>query len=169
MQQEMYKNISAAGVLGTTNIALRRTFRDRQMSMDAFNKLQKGKFDPYYPSDDIQDKIRENARKIGDANPFIEARPILRDIRRDLSRLNLFEAFDLLLGDYLFEDLGFAPLGLGTQTAIPTPGINQELVTQGTTGGTGTQAILPSGLTATEEAFLSNEEKAMRLRQRGQA
>ena len=166
----MYKNISAAGVLGTTNIDLRRTFRDRQMSMDAFNKLQKGKFDPYYPSDDIQDKIRENARNIGDANPFIEARPILRDIRRDLNRLNLFEAFDLLLGDYLFEDLGFAPPELGTQATTPaTPGISSDLVTQGTTGGTGTQAVLPSGLTATEEAFLSNEEKAMRLRSRGRA
>ena len=75
-----------------------------------------------------------------------------------------------MLGEYLFEDLGLAPAGLGTQTTQPaTPGVDPNLVTQGTTGGTGTQAILPSGLTATEEAFLSNEEKAMRLRQRGQA
>ena len=74
-----------------------------------------------------------------------------------------------MLGEYLFEDLGLAPPGLGTQTISPaTPGVDPNLITQGVTGGT-TGQILPSGLTATEEAFLSNEEKAMRLRQRGQA
>ena len=45
----------------------------------------------------------------------------------------------------------------------PTPGVNQELVAQATPN------ITQTGLTATEDAWLSNEEKAMRLRQRGQA
>ena len=166
----MYKNITAAGTLGVGNIDLRETFRDRQMSMDAFNKLQKGKFDPYYPSDDIQAKIKENARNVGAPDPFVEARPILREIRRDLSRLGLFEDFDLLLNDYLFEDLGLAPAGLTDRGPLQqTPEVDPNLVTQGVTSGTGTQTVLPSGLTATEEAFLSDEEKAMRLRQRGQA
>jgi len=169
VQQEMYKNIVAAGVLGTGIVDLRKTFRDRQLSMETFNKLQRGKFDPYYPSLDIQNKIRENARNIGDANPFIDARPTLRQMRRDLGMLNLFEAFNLLLSDYLFEDLGLAPAGLGTQTTMPTPGIDPNLVNQGVTGGVTGQNVLPSGLTPTEEALLSNEEKAMRLRQRGMA
>ena len=75
-----------------------------------------------------------------------------------------------MLGDYLFEDLGLAPAGLtGRGPLQQTPEVDPNLATQGVTGGTGTQAVLPSGLTATEEAFLSREEKAMRLRQRGQA
>ncbi len=45
----------------------------------------------------------------------------------------------------------------------PTPGVNPQLVTQAT------QNITPTGLTQTETALLSNEEKAIRLRQRGLA
>ena len=54
------------------------------------------------------------------------------------------------------------------QTPLPpTPGVSPQLVAQqGTTGG---QNITQTGLTHTENALLSNEEKAMRLRQRGQA
>ena len=50
------------------------------------------------------------------------------------------------------------------QTPLPsTPGVNPELVAQATPD------ITQTGLTHTENALLSNEEKAMRLRQRGQA
>jgi len=46
---------------------------------------------------------------------------------------------------------------------VITPGVNQELVAQATPD------ISQTGLTATEDAWLSNEEKAMRLKQRGMA
>ena len=50
------------------------------------------------------------------------------------------------------------------QTPLPpTPGVNPELVAQAT------PEISQTGLTHTETALLSNEEKAMRLRQRGMA
>ena len=55
-----------------------------------------------------------------------------------------------------------------SQTPLPaTPGVNPQLVNQQT--AMGGQNITPTGLTATETALLSNEEKAMRLRQRGMA
>jgi len=51
-----------------------------------------------------------------------------------------------------------------SQTPLPpTPGASQELVAQATPD------ISQTGLTHTETALLSNEEKAMRLRQRGTA
>ena len=51
-----------------------------------------------------------------------------------------------------------------SQTPLPpTPGASQELVAQAT------PEISQTGLTHTENALLSNEEKAMRLRQRGMA
>jgi len=54
--------------------------------------------------------------------------------------------------------------GQKSQTPLPpTPGVNPELVAQATPN------ITQTGLTQTESALLSNEEKAMRLRQRGQA
>ena len=58
--------------------------------------------------------------------------------------------------------------GQKSQTPLPaTPGVNPELVNQQT--AMGGQNITQTGLTHTENALLSNEEKAMRLRQRGQA
>ena len=59
--------------------------------------------------------------------------------------------------------------GQKSQTPLPaTPGVNPELVNQQT--AMGGQNISPrTGLTQTESALLSNSEKAMRLRQRGQA
>ena len=83
--------------------------------------------------------------------------------------LNLFEGFDLLLDDYLFEDLGLAPAGLtGRGPLQQTPGVDPNLVTQGVAAGaTGGQNVLPTGLTRTETALLSPEEQAIRLRQRG--
>ena len=85
--------------------------------------------------------------------------------------LNLFEDFNLMLDDYLFEDLGLAPAGLtGRGSLQQTPSVDPNLVTQGVAGSvTGGENILSTGLTRTETALLSNEEKAMRLRQRGLA
>ena len=57
-----------------------------------------------------------------------------------------------------------APTDYRSQTPLPpTPGVNPELFAQAN------QNITQTGLTHTENALLSNEEKAMRLRQRGMA
>jgi len=54
--------------------------------------------------------------------------------------------------------------GQRSQTPLPpTPGVNQQLI------ASANQNVSQTGLTHTENALLSNEEKAMRLRQRGQA
>ena len=58
-----------------------------------------------------------------------------------------------------------APTDYRSQTPLPpTPGIDAQQFAQAHT-----QNVLPSGLPHTENALLSNEEKAMRLRQRGMA
>ena len=57
-----------------------------------------------------------------------------------------------------------APTDLKSQTPLPpTPEVDARQVTQAN------QNITQTGLTHTENALLSNEEKAMRLRQRGVA
>ena len=56
------------------------------------------------------------------------------------------------------------PVDLKSQTPLPpTPGVNPELFAQAN------QNITQTGLTHTENALLRDDEKAMRLRQRGQA
>ena len=86
------------------------------------------------------------------------ARPKLRILNKDYI-INESDYLSIPLGDKQ------APLEpFKSQTALPpTPGVNQELVAQATPD------ITQTGLTHTENALLSNEEKAMRLRQRGMA
>ena len=208
VQKEMYKNITAADILGTSPRALRRTFQDRQISMDAYGKLQRAKFDPYFPSKDILDRFREIARNLGDPDAFKLARPdvraaqrelrgapltgqfneggrvgyalggtdlrietdikslvsLLRSVRNELKKLSLDGEFDIEIGDYVAETgqpMASAPPTPQVSPTMATPQIDPNLMTQGP------QNITQTGLTHTENALLSNEEKAMRLRQRG--
>ena len=94
VQKEMYKNISAADVLGTGPQALRRVFQDRQISMDAYGKLQRGKFDPYFPSKDILDRFKEIARNLGEPDAFRLARPDVLSAERDFRSLPLTGRFN---------------------------------------------------------------------------
>jgi hypothetical protein len=131
-----------------------------------FRKLKDGKFEPYFPSEDIEKRFREIARDLGDIDVFKEIKPILRDMSRDLKQLDLEETFDLDLTDYLEEGPSIAEsLGLGNigQTPMPSPQVIQTSALQGSGN------IMQNGLTATENALLSEEEKQIRLRQRGLA
>ena len=207
VQKEMYKNINAAEVLGVKNVALRRTFSDRQISMDDFGRLQRGRFDPYFPSLDIISRFREIAKNLGDPDAYRGARtelmglqrdfggldlgesfnqggrvgfaqgsgsPIteteinsllasLRSVRNDLRKLTLDDEFDFEMEEYIQPEQPQGQAQAPQTNLPPTPDVNPALVKQ----------VLPStnvmetGLTPTEQALLSNEEKAIRLRQRG--
>ena len=207
VQQEMFKNITAANTLGVNNPTLRKEFRDRQISMDAFGRLQRGRFDPYFPSKEIIARFREIAKNLGDPSAFRLAQadlralqreygdlglgesfnqggrvglaqgsgsPIteteinsllasLRSLRNELRKLDLEDNFDFEIQEFIQPE---QPEGEAQvpQGGLPqTPDVNPALMKQ----------VLPStnvmetGLTPTEQALLSNEEKAIRLRQRG--
>ena len=207
VQQEMFKNITAANTLGVNNPTLRKEFRDRQISMDAFGRLQRGRFDPYFPSKEIIARFREIARNLGDPSAFRLAQadlralqreygdlglgesfnqggrvgfaqgsgsPIteteinsllasLRSLRNELRKLDLEDNFDFEIQEFIQPEEPEAQAQV-PQGGIPkTPEVNPALM----------QHVLPStnvmetGLTPTEQALLSNEEKAIRLRQRG--
>ena len=89
VQKEMYKNIIAAQTLGTSQAAIRREFKDRQISDDAFSALKNGRFVPYFPSESIQDKFREIGRKFGGISAFRTASPTVRSIKRDFQKFRL--------------------------------------------------------------------------------
>ena len=114
-----------------------------------------GKFKPYFPSENIMKRFEEISREIGGPNPFREALPTLRRIMKQLNRMRLDNEFYITPEDWIDEEPMFQ-LGGGDQSALPTPDVNPALMSQ----------VLPSnntmetGLTPTEQAFLSNEEKA---------
>jgi hypothetical protein len=165
VQKEMYKNLNAANILGVADGELRKTFQDRQLSNDAFRQLKSGRFEPYFPSKDIEDRFKEIARDLGDVDVFREIKPVLREMNRDLKSLDLGETFDLNLNDYLEEGPGIAEsLGIGTIGQTPAP--NQQVIQTAQIQAPGN---MNQGLTAIENALLSEEEKLIRLRQRGLA
>ena len=87
----------------------------------------------------------------------------LRSVRNDLRRLTLDDEFDFEMEEYIQPEQPQGQAQAPQTNLPPTPDVNPALVKQ----------VLPStnvmetGLTPTEQALLSNEEKAIRLRQRG--
>jgi len=186
VQKEMHKNINAAQILGESPIRLRREFRDRQLSDITFNNLQRGKFESYFPSEDIQARFREIARDLGTFDVFRQVLPALRAMTRDMRRLRLDGVFEknittqefaeggaaytptlaetyeggIDLNDYLIDTSPVGPAALPPQP-MPSPQVIQTMPQA--------PGIMNQGLTPTENALLSEEEKLIRLRQRGLA
>ncbi len=167
VQQTMFNDLQAAETLGVDISTLRNQFQDRQLTDKTFNDLKNGRFEPYFPSGDVADKFREIANNLGEDNPFIEAAPILRDMALEMKQLSLDEPFSIDMDDFLIEDIVTPPLPESVTSAMP----NNKTITQGQNilnQGMNAQANLTqNGLTQIENALLSEEEKQMRLRQRG--
>ena len=153
VQQEMNKNINAAGILGVNTNTLRKEFKDRQLSDATFRNLSRGKFEPYFPSADIQERFAEIAKNLGDPNIFREVVPTLRLMSGEFRSLPLDSNFDVELNDYLFEDIATPTL-----PSTPQPTVNTQANVQNVNPTT--------NLTSTETALLSPEEQVIRQRLR---
>jgi len=140
VQKEMFKNISAAGILGVETSKLRKEFKDRQISTKTFNDLGNAKFEPYFPSEDIRKRFAEIANNLGEPNIYLEVAPTLRAMRSLFRQLPLDGAFDVQVEDFLFEPISTPLL---PQTGQPIVS-NQNNVNQ------------TNQLTRTENALLSD-------------
>ena len=149
VQKEMFKNISAAGVLGVDTNSLKREFSDRQISTKTFRDLSTARFEPYFPSDDIRKRFAEIADNLNEPNVFSEVAPTLRAMRSLFRELPLDGNFDARIEDFLFEMPG-TPL-------LPQTG--QPIVTSQTQ-----QRDPNTNLTRTEQALLSPEEQVIASR-----
>ena len=112
----------------------------------------------------MKDAYKDLAQEFNIPNPL--NRSVIKRIKKIQKRLKkqkLNSDFIIKTSDYTSALPG--QVQPSTMTAgIATPAIDAQQFAQAST-----QNVLPSGLTHTETALLSNEEKAMRLRQRGQA
>ena len=149
VQKEMFKNISAAGILGVDTARLRKEFSDRQISGKTFNDLSTAKFEPYFPSEDIRARFAEIASNLGEPNVYLEVAPTLRAMRSLFRELPLDGSFDVDIDDFLFE-MPNTPL-------LPQSG--QPIVT-----GQTQQRDPNTNLTRTEQALLSPEEQVIASR-----
>ena len=153
VQKEMYRDIKAAQTLGVATNRLRQEFTDRQISPKTYASLDKARFSPYFPSEDIQNRFAEIARNIGAVNPFLIALPTLNNLRFQFNNLRLDTNFNEFINpaDFLLEEIQTPPLPR-TGAPIAAPKVSQ--------------VIPQTGLTQTETALLSPEEQLIRQRQR---
>ena len=177
VQQEMYKDLTAAEALGVSRNVLSRQFKDRQISEKNFNNLRNAQFDPYLPSADIEEKFAENARKLGGPNPYNIARPQILRMVNDMQRMGLNSRGLFSTDERLLKAEG------GEVESLPGLDINNYLLPEVQTPPLPLQPmpsaqvlqpqapgnIMATGLTPVENALLSDEEKQIRLRQRGLA
>jgi len=157
--KEMRKNIKAAEILGTDMDLIAQEFVERQLRKP-YGTLSEGVFVPYFPSKDVQREFAQIEERIGVDNPFEEVADVLEEIYEDVSNLGLEDDFEIDIEEYLpsYDDM--------TQSTLPTtPDVNPEMIQPAVQQASLTQ----TGLTPSEQALLSPEEQAIRLRQRGMA
>jgi hypothetical protein len=153
--KEMLRNIKAADILGTDMDAIAQEFGERGLRK-VYGTLSEESFLPYFPSRNIIREFGQIADRIQQENPFESAEEILNEIYDDISDIPLTDDFEIDINDYLTPDPGF--LGQILQTDPVNPAVIQPVQ----------QASLSqTGLTPTEQALLSPEEQAIKLRQRG--
>jgi hypothetical protein len=157
--------VDSAQVLGMRRRELKKQFAKRGLET-LYNKyLRRNKFQPFTVSEGMENAYRDLAKEKGIENPFNKGvKKRIKKIIRQLKKQRLNENYIIRESDWM----SVLPGARGVQTAqrsqtpLPaTPGVSPQLMTQGP------QNITQTGLTHTENALLSNEEKAMRLRQRG--
>jgi len=159
VRKDMLNHIRNAMTLGVNPNKLEEIFEKRGIPTSTLDQLLSGEFKPFFPSEKIQERFEDIARESGQPNPFLGAEGTLEAMRSLLQIQNLYGDFQLDLENFLPDT---EPEG---QSALPpTPMPAQEVVQ---TAAVQAPGVINQGLTPTETALLSEEEKQIRLRQRG--
>jgi hypothetical protein len=157
--QQMYRHIDNIRKLNVNPAKIAETFVERGMKRD-YGELTSGIFsDAYYPSKKAIELFEKISRETGQPNPWRAAEPIIANMYNAFLNQRLNSEFNLKLEDFLPQSTT-AP----EQSALPEqPMPNVQIVQPQQV------SMLQNGLTPVESALLSDEEKSIRLRQRGLA
>jgi hypothetical protein len=167
-QQNMHLDLKAANEFDVTDEQLASVFEQRKRSPKEYGPLFQGSFKPYVPSQGIMESFERQSRKFQETNPsyvnpFQEAIPVITDMIQKLQGADLSKSFKFKLSDFIDvkeEAPVFDPTtGSLPQQPMPNPQVVTPPVIQ--------VSQLNQGLTPAESALLSEEDKQIRLRQRG--
>jgi len=153
--QMMNKHINNMKTLGLSRKEIATLFDKRGLKSD-YGYLSKNKFDAFFPSKNIQERFIDIAKQTNQPNPLKQAFPVIKRMFKDFLKQDLKREFNLKLEDYLPQQ----PKSMSQAPLPPQPMPSQQVVQP-------QQMTTDMGLTPTELALLSPEEKQMRLRQRG--
>ena len=162
-RKKMLRSINNAKELGIAPDKVESIFDKRGLKSE-YEELTFGIFDPFSPSKKIRERFQDLAQKSNIADVFVEAEPIIAAMNAAMESLTLFDEFNLELSDFLPDS---DPEG---QSALPpTVMPNAQVIQSAAMQQVGAPGTMNQGLTPTENALLSDEEKQIILRSRGLA
>jgi len=133
VQKRIYDDYYGARVLGASESSVDAEFADR-VSNVALGNIKAGRFKPFIPSENIIASFAENARKLGQTNPYLIAEPTINRIARGYSGMSLLlDAFPVTPNPF-----STAPITLptaGMQSSLPNLGLTTSVPTQPTAIG----------------------------------
>ena len=163
VQKTMSDDIKGAKELGMNNSEV--YLATKRLGNRNFNRLISDTFNPYQVSNNIINSMALNAREMGLENPYSEVSSAINEILTQLYQINLKPGAEW---PEIINPLrvvgGKDKVSIAPNIPIETENVSQQVVQTSALPGNINQN---TGLTSIEEALLSNEEKAMRLRQRG--
>ncbi|MDB9910536.1 hypothetical protein OAC88_00155 [Flavobacteriaceae bacterium] len=161
VKKKMLRSINNAKSLGIKDDKIFELFDKRGLG-SIYNELTSGEFKPFYPSKKIIERFDDLASEIDIKSVFDQAESTINKMENSMYRLNLYDDWDINLQDFLPDT---DPQG---QSALPlTPMPNQQVVQ--TAAAMPAAGAMNQGLTPTENALYSEEEKQITLRNRGLA
>ena len=86
VQEKMFRDYFAAMRLGSKVEQLDREFADRVSNVQ-LRAIKRGEFKPFIPSENIEDAFAENARALGQPNPYVRAKPFINNLIRLYDRI----------------------------------------------------------------------------------
>jgi hypothetical protein len=161
---KMRRQYDAAMVLGMNDREIRKLF-DRRGELPLYKAVKNNKFKPFDISDGYKDAYKRNSIRDDVPNPLDRGTlNTIKSIKRILKNQQLNQDFLIDSTDWLREPKKTSSLGLGELPNTPMP--NSQVIQTAAVQASG---ALNQGLTATENALLSEEEKQIKLRSRGLA
>ena len=176
-QQKMHLDLKAANEFEVEDQELAAVFDERNRSVKEYGPLFEGMFRPYIPSEGIIEKFARKSEEFqrsnpGYENPFEGASDTIAEMINQFSGADLSKGFDFNLSDFTSEmdkqiELEDAFDPFSSSSLPPTPMPNQQVVQTAT--AMPAAGAMNQGLTPTENALYSEEEKQITLRNRGLA
>ena len=188
-QRRIWRAFNTAKKFGVTSSTLRKELRARRISYGDIRKILSGKFDPLpYSKVRFENKIKElkelnrEFNKTHNTNRSINKKSFYP--KRELDKVLRFLKNQRLDDVFKYNRIKAPRIPVNNQSKVlplpinrrqvasvrqqplpPTPPVNPQLVAS----NINTQVVPGTGLTHTENALLSNEEKAIKLRSKGLA
>ena len=168
-QQSMHLDLKAANEFEVEDEELAQVFDERGIPSNVTGPLFEGLFRPYVPSENIVGKFYQIDEK-NNTQSMEQALPVITEIIEAFQNAPLDKQFKFKLQDFGIDmpdnKIEISPNSFDpfSQSALPTPNVNPDMVQP-----VQQASVSQTGLTPTEQALLSPEEQAIRLRQRGMA